>query len=193
MKEIFTDGIADIILSRGLVSIDFYHLLPKGDKGPHQSVPFLRLTIPVNGLFGLYDTSKTVLNHLIDTGVFTAKPVSKKDVAPAVEKKAGKKPAPAKKAEAKSAAKPAPAPAKKAETKPVAKPAPAPAKKAEAKPVAKPAPAPAKKAEAKPVAKPAPAPAKKAEAKPAAKLAPAPAKKAVPVPAKKPAAKGKKK
>ena len=73
--------------------------------------------------------------------------------------------APAKKAEAKPAAKKAPA--KKAEAKPAAKKAPA--KKAEAKPAAKKAPA--KKAEAKPAAK--KAPAKKAEAKPAAKKAPA--------------------
>ena len=211
MKEIFTDGVADIILTHGLVLIDFFHL--EQENGPkHQPVPFLRLTLPVNGLLDLYDTSKSVYDHLFEIGVFRTQPnqpdETKKVAAPAVEKKAeaksaAKKAAPAKKTEAKPAAKKA-APAKKAETKPAAKPAPAPAKKAETKPAAKPAPAPAKKVETKPAAKPAPAkkaeakpavkpaPAKKVEAKPAAK-APAPAaKKAAPASAKKPAVKAKK-
>ena len=195
MKEIFTDGVADIILTHGLVLIDFFHL--EQENGPkHQPVPFLRLTLPVNGLLDLYDTSKSVYDHLFEIGVFRTQPnqpdETKKVAAPAVEKKAeaksaAKKAAPAKKTEAKPAAKKA-APAKKAETKPAAKPAPAPAKKVETKPAAKPAPA--KKAEAKPAVK--PAPAKKVEAKPAAK-APAPAaKKAAPASAKKPAVKAKK-
>ena len=166
MKEIFTDGIADIILSHGLVLIDFYHLELAG--GPkHQRVPFLRLTIPLNGLLDLYDMSKSVLDHLVKVGIYTKETVQlagTKKAAPAAEKKAEKKP------EKKSA----------------------PAKKSEAKPAAKPAPAPAKKSEAKPAAKSAPAPAKKSEAKPAAKPAPAPAKKAAPASAKKPAAKAKK-
>jgi len=203
MKEIFTDGVADIILSHGLVLIDFYHLELEG--GPkHQPVPFLRLTIPLSGLFDLHDMSQSVFNHLVKVGVFRKEQVqpagTEKAVAPAAEKKAEKKQekksAPAKKAESKPAVKPAPASAKKADAKPAAKSAPASAKKAEAKPAAKPAPAPAKKAESKPAAK--PAPAKKAEAKPAAKPAPASAKKAEakpaakPAPAKKPAAKAKK-
>ena len=181
MKEIYTDGVADIILSHGLVLIDFFRLELEG--GPrHEPVPFLRLTLPVNGLLDLYDTSKSVYDHLFEIGVFRTQPIqpdeTKKVAAPAVEKKA----------EAKSAAKKA-APAKKTEAKPAAKKA-APAKKVETKPAAKPAPAPAKKAEAKPAVK--PAPAKKVEAKPAAK-APAPAaKKAAPASAKKPAAKAKK-
>ena len=198
MKEIYTDGIADIILSHGLVLIDFSHLELEG--GPkHQHVPFLRLTLPLDGFLGLHDTSKSVFDHLVNVGVFmkdTVQPAgTKKAAAPSIEKKTEKKPekksAPAKKAESKPAAKPAQAPAKKAEVKPAAKPAPAPAaKKAEAKPAAKPV-VPAKKAEAKPAAKPA-VPAKKAEAKPAAKAAPAPAKKAAPSPAKKTVAKAKK-
>jgi hypothetical protein len=179
MKEIYTDGIADIILSHGLVLIDFFHLELEAGSKP-QPVPILRLTLPVDGILDLHDMSKSVFDHLVKVGVIKKKPVqpagTKKAAAPAVEKKPEKK-----------AAKPAPA--KKAEDKPAAKPASAPAKKTEAKPAAKPA-VPAKKAEAKPAAKPAPAPAKKADAKPAAK--PAPAKKAAPAPEKKPAAKAKK-
>ncbi|MBO7400143.1 MAG: hypothetical protein J6U75_02925 [Clostridia bacterium] len=127
MKEIFTDGIADIILSHGLVLIDFYHLELAG--GPkHQRVPFLRLTIPLNGLLDLYDMSKSVLDHLVKAGIYTketVQPAGTKEAA--VEKKTEKKPekksAPAKKSEAKPAAKPAPAPAKKAAPASAKKPA----------------------------------------------------------------------
>ena len=175
MKEIFTDGIADIFFSRGLISIDFYHLEVEGASKP-QRVPFFRLTLPMTGLLDMRNLSKSVLDHLIEVGYYkklAQAGETKNAAAPAaaekkVEKKAEKKAAPVKKAA------PAPVPAKKAEAKPAAKPAPAPAKKVEAKPAAKPAPAPAKKAEAKPAA-------------PAKKAAPAPA------PAKKNAAKGKKK
>lgn len=154
MKEIFSDGIANIVLSHGLVLIDFYHLIPWKDD-PVEQVPFLRLTMPLSGFVRLFDVSQDVLERLIKNGVFIAKPVSPENApVPAEKKKAKKKDAKA--APAKPAAKSAPA--KKA--------APAPAKKAEApaKPAAKSAPA--KKA--------APAPAKKAEApaKPAAKSAP---------------------
>ena len=160
MKEIFSDGLTDIYVSRGLAYFTFFHLIPD-ETGRHVPVSFLRITIPVTkqGLFGLVQTGETVLNQLVDLGVFQAEPVEPvNDAAPAVEKKSKKASAPAKK-EAKAAAKPAPAPAKKADVKPAAK--------ATVKSAEKPAPAPAKKAEAKPAAK--PAAAKKAEAKPAAK------------------------
>ena len=161
MKEIYSDGLFDIYVARGLAYLDFYHLIPDA-AGHHEQVPFLRLTLPLTlkGFFGLVQTGDNVLRHLIEAGVVTVTPSEPEPAEKAAEPVAGKKPG---KKDAK------PAPAKKAEAKPAAKPAPAPAKKAEAKPAAKPAPAPAKKAEAKPAAKPAPAPAKKAEAKPAAK------------------------
>ena len=130
MKEIFTDGVADILLSRGLVSIDFFHYDSLEEKGPLRNVPFFRITLPLNGLLGLFDTSKTVVENLVKAGVFIAEPAqpagANKDAAPAVEKKAEKKAAksaPAKKAEAKPAAKPAPAPAKKVAPAPAKKPA----------------------------------------------------------------------
>ena len=178
MNEIFSDGIADIILSHGLVLIDFFHMVLEKDK-PVERVPFMRITLPVEGFFGLFETSETVLNHLAEIGVWKPAPA-----------KTEKKAAPAKKSEApaKPVAKKPEAPAKKADAKPApakapAKPAPA---KAPAKPVAKPAPA---KVEAKPAAKKAAAPAKpapaKVEAKPAAKKAAPPAK--APAKAKKPA------
>lgn len=173
MKEIYSDGISDIFVSRGLAYLDFYHLVPDAS-GHHEQVPFLRLTIPMTlkGFFGMVQTGHDVLNHLIEAGrIIPVKSEPVENAAePVAEKKPGKKgskSAPAKKADAKPAAKPAPAPAKKAEMKPAAKPAPA--KKADAKPAAKPAPAPAKKSETKPAAK--PAPAKKSETKTAAKPA----------------------
>ena len=195
MKEIFSDGLFDIYVSRDLAFMNFYHLV-LGENGHHQKEVFLQITMPMtpHGFFGMYDTAKSLMDHFVRNGLFGMKKAepAKRTAVPAGEKKAEKKSAksaPAKKAEAKPATKSAPgkkeaAPAKK-ETAPAekaeAKPAPAPAKKAEAKPAAKsaakPAPAPAKKAEAKPAAK--PAPAKKPEAKAAA-------------PAKKTAAKGKK-
>ena len=170
MNEIFSDGVADIILSHGLVLIDFYHIVPVDEK-PAPRVPFLRITLPLEGFFGLFETSETVRDHLVDIGL--VKPAPAKNVIPA---KSEAKSAPAKKVEAKPAAKKAEAPAKAA-----------PAKAAPAKPAAKkaapPAKAPAKAAPAKPApAKPAPAkaaPAKapaKVEAKPAAKKAVPPAK-----------------
>ena len=191
MNEIFSDGIANIIWSHGLVLIDFYHIIPWKNE-PVQRVPFLRLTIPQEGFIDLVSISEEFKDKMIQAGV--AKKVGKA-AAPAptkpvpAKKDAGKTP---EKKNAKSAAKPAPVPAKKAEA-PAKKTAPAkkaeapakPAAKAPAKPVAK---APAKPA-AKPVAKPAPAPTKKAEA-PAKKAAPSPAKKAAP--AEKVPAKGKK-
>ena len=186
MNEIFSDGIANIIWSHGLVLIDFYHIIPWKNE-PVQRVPFLRLTIPQEGFIDLVSISEEFKDKMIQAGVAkkadkAAAPAPTKPV-PA-KKDAGKTP---EKKNAKSAAKPAPVPAKKAEA-PAKKAAPAPAKKAEApvKPAAKPAPA---KAPAKSAAKPAPAPAKKAEA-PAKKAAPAPAKKAAP--AAKAPAKGKK-
>jgi len=163
MKEIFSDGLSDIYVSRGLAYLDFYHLVPN-EQGRHEPVVFLRITIPLSlkGFFGLIQTGDAVVNHLIDIGILSEKQIesesAKKDAAPVSGKKAEKKSAPAKKAEAKPASKPAPAPAKKAEAKPAAKPAPAPAKKAEAKPAAKPAPA-------KKAAPAASAPAKKPAAK----------------------------
>lgn len=180
MKEIFSDGLFDIYVSRDLAFLNFYHLV-LGENGRHQREVFLQITMPMtpHGFFGMYDTAKSLLDHFVRNGLYGTKKAepAKQIAVPAGEKKAEKKsakPAPAKKAEAKPAAKSTPvkkeaAPAKKAE----AKPAPAPVKKT----AAKPAPAPAKKAEAKPAAK--PAPAKKPEAKVAA-------------PAKKPAAKAKK-
>ena len=205
MNEVFCDGVANVVFSRGLVSMDLYHLVYEGENGPHKPVAFIRFIFPLRCLLELTGTGKNVIRHLIETGVLTAIPITpeqaKGKTPIAALSKPVAKPAekPAQKAAAKSAEKPAPAkkaaaPAKKAAPAP-AKPAekPAPAKKAEAKPAAKPA-APAKKAAPAP-AKPA-APAKKAEAKPAAKAA-APAKKAAPAPAKpapakKPVAKGKK-
>ena len=166
MNEIFSDGIANIVLSHGLVLIDFYHIVPWKNE-PVQRVPFLRLTLPADGFMGLFETSREIMQQMIKTGIVSvgnkaagssvekAAP-AKKDAVPVAEKKPGKKPA----------AKPAPAKKAEAPAKPAAKPAPV--KKAEA-PV-KPA---------KPAAK--PVPAKKAEA---------PAKKAVPAP--KTPAKGKK-
>ena len=174
MKEIYSDGIFDIFVSRGLAYLDFYHLVPDAN-GHHEQVPFLRLTMPMTmkGFFGMVQTGHDVLKHLIDAGLII--PVKSEPVEVAAEPVAEKKPG---KKGSKSA------PAKKAD----AKPAPAPAKTSDAKPAAKPAPAPAKKSDAKPAAK--PAPAKKSETKPAAK--PALAKKAEPKSAAKPAAKGKK-
>ncbi len=142
MNEIFSDGIANIIWSHGLVLIDFYHIIPWKNE-PVQRVPFLRLTIPQEGFIDLVSISEEFKDKMIQAGV---------------AKKAGKAAAPA-------AAKPVPAkkdagktPEKK-NAKPTAKPAPVPAKKAEA-PAKKAAPAPAKKAA--PAAK-APAKGKKAK------------------------------
>ena len=165
MNEVFCDGVSNVILSRGLVTIDFFHLVYSEESNSHKREPFCRLTIPVNGVLEMVGTGNKIVNYMVKIGMLPAefaRPVP-----------AEKKAAPAGKAEKKSA-KASSAPAKKAA------PAPAkavPAKKADVRPAAKPAekPAPAKKA--------APAPAKKADAKPAAKPA---------APAKKPAAKGKK-
>ena len=168
MKEIFCDGVAHVILSRGLVTIDFFHLVYEDDG--HKPVPFLTLTIPVRGVLDMLDLGGRVVDHMTRIGMLVS---NSGNPVPAEEKKAPAKPA-AKPAPVKKAAKSSPAPAKKA--------APVPAKKADAKPAAKPAPAkaapaPAKKADAKPAVKPAPAkkpapaPAKKADAKPAKKSA----------------------
>ena len=193
MKEVFCDGVSNVIFSRGLVSMDLFHLVYQGENGPHKPVPFIRFIFPVRGLLELVGTGEQIMKRMVETGFLSAIPVNAagekgKAAAPVAAKSVKKadvkpaaKPVPAKKA--------APAPAKsasakKAETKPAAKPA-APAKKAETKPAAKSA-APAKKAApapAKPAEKPAAKPAKKAEAKPAAKSASS---------AKKPVAKGKK-
>ena len=134
MKEIFIDGLSDIYVTRGLTFLDFYHLVP-GENGHHEQEVFLRITIPMTreGFLALFNSGNTLLKHLVKTGTITLKP--------AESAKQSAAPAPAKKAEAKPAAKTAPAPAKKAEAKPAAKPAPAPAKKV--------APAPAKKPAAK--------------------------------------------
>ena len=184
MKEIFCDGVTRVVLSRGLVNIYFFHLVSEND-GPHKPVPFLDLTIPVQGVIDMLEMGGQLMNHMTKIGMLTSPnpaPVKEQPVpvsAKNPEKKNVKSSSPASK-------KVAPAPAKKADAKPAAKkPAPVPAKKADAKPAAKPAPAPAKKADAKPAAKSAPAPAKKADAKPAAKPAPAPVKKSAPAPAKK--------
>ena len=159
MNEIFSDGVADIIFSHGLVLIDFYHFVPVDEK-PAPRVPFLRITLPLEGFFGLFETGETVVNHMLETGIW--KPAKN-----AIPAKSEAKAAPAKKAEA---------PAKKAEAKPAAKKAETPAKSA-----------PAKAAPAKPAAKKAEAPAKAAPAKTApAKKTEAPAKKTA-APAKKPA------
>ena len=129
MKEIFCDGIADIVFTHGLILIDFFHFIPwKND--PVEQVPFLRLTLPLNGFLRVFEAGSDLLNQLTNAGVIVVTPASpKKDAAPAGKKKAGKndaKAVPAKKAEA-PAKKVAPAPAKKAEApaKPVAKPSPA--------------------------------------------------------------------
>ena len=145
MKEIYSDGLFDIFVSRGLAYLDFYHLVPD-ENGHHEQVPFLRVTIPMTlkGFFGMVQTGDTVLNHLIEAGIVIpveSEPEAKaaEPVAEAKAPKKGSKSAPAKKPAAKPAAKPAPAPAKKADAKPAAKPALAPAKKAEPKSAAKPA------------------------------------------------------
>ena len=129
MKEIYSDGLFDIYVARGLAYLDFYHLIPDA-AGHHEQVPFLRLTLPLTlkGFFGLVQTGDNVLRHLIEAGVVTVTPSEPEPAEKAAEPVAGKKPG---KKDAK------PAPAKKAEAKPAAKPAPAPAKKAEAKPAAK--------------------------------------------------------
>ena len=162
MNEIYCDGVSHVILSRGLVSIEYFHLVYDEEKGKHKREPFISMTLPLKGALEILGTGEKIMKHMIKVGALpllipTAVPENK-GAAPAVETKAEKKNA---KSQAKPAAKPAPAPAKKAEAKPTAKPAPAPVKKAEAKPAAKPAPAPAKKAEAKPASKPVAASAKK--------------------------------
>jgi hypothetical protein len=141
MNEIFSDGIANIIWSHGLVLIDFYHIIPWKNE-PVQRVPFLRLTIPQEGFVDLVRLSGEIRDKMIETGIAkrigkAAAPAAAKPV-PA-KKDAGKTP---EKKNAKPAAKPAPVPAKKAEA-PAKKAAPAPAKKAA--PAAK-APAKGKKA-----------------------------------------------
>ena len=165
MKEIFCDGVHRVVLSRGLVAIDFFHLVYEDD-GPHKPVPFLTLTIPMRGVLNMLELGDQIVDHMGKIGILVSAdsaPVEKKPV-PAAAKNPEKKNV---KSSATASKKVVSAPAKKADAKPAAKPAPA--KKAEAKPAAKPAPA--KKAEAKPASK--PAPTKKADAKPAAKLAPA--------------------
>lgn len=190
MKEVFSDGIADIALSHGMVLIDFFHIIPwKND--PVERVPFLRITLPLKGFLGLVELSSNVRQHLIKTGVFqmnVPQVASEKDSkASTAERKTGKKAgkAPAGKAEAsaKPAAKAAPAkkaspaPAKSAAKATSARKAEAPAKPAvKAAPAKKASPAPAKSA-----AKATPARKAEAPAKPAAKAAPA--KKASPTPA----------
>jgi len=137
MKEIFSDGFSDIIVSRGMVLIDLFHLIPSPD-APLERVPFLRIKLPLKGFFGLIETADTVRKHLVEVGVFEELP-AKSGKAPAAEKKAAGKAKAAKKTEApaKPAAKPAPAKKAEAPAKPVAKPAPAkkaaPASKAPAK------------------------------------------------------------
>ena len=121
MNEVFCDGVANVILSRGLVSVDFFHLVYSEESNSHKRETFCRLTIPVNGALEIVGTGNKILNHMVKIGMLPAEftrpaPVEKK-AAPAVkaEKKSAKtSPAPAKKA--------APVPAKKAETKPAAKP-----------------------------------------------------------------------
>ena len=136
MKEIFCDGVSQISMSHDLVFLDLFHLVPlKG--GKVERVPFLSITLPLDGFLGLVETSETVMNRLLETGV--AKKVSKAPkAAPVADKKSAGKAKAAKKAEApaKPAAKPAPAKKAEAPAKPAAKPAPA--KKAEA-PAKKPA------------------------------------------------------
>ena len=175
MKEVFCDGVSHVILSRGLVSVEFFHLVLEGE-GPHKRVPFFSITLPIKGILEILGTGEKILDYMVKAGAITivapdTVSVNGKAIpAPAAEKKPEKKnaksqPAPARKS--------APASAKKADAKPAEKPA-APAKKS--------APASAKKAEAKPAEKP---------AAPAKKSAPASVKKAAPAPAKK-TAKGKK-
>lgn len=129
MNEIFSDGIASIIWSHGLVLIDFYHIIPwKND--PVQRVPFLRLTITPEGFLDMFRLSGEIKDKMLQAGIVkraekAAAPVAAKSV-PA-KKDAGKKP---EKKNATPVAKPAAAPVKKAEA-PAKKPAPAPVKKAE--------------------------------------------------------------
>ena len=93
MKEFYSDGIANISLSHGLVIIDMFHLLPDRDK-PAQSEIHLRLTLPLEGFLGTASVAEKVVRHLADLGVYRRLP---EDTAPAKpEKKAAKKPAPAK-------------------------------------------------------------------------------------------------
>ena len=175
MKEVFCDGVSHVILSRGLVSVEFFHLVLEGE-GPHKRVPFFSITLPIKGILEILGTGEKILDYMVKAGAITivapdTVPVNGKAIpAPAADKKTGKNSAKSQSAPAKKSA---PAPAKKAESKPAGKPA-APAKKS--------APASAKKAESKPAEKP---------VAPAKKSAPASAKKAVPAPAKK-SAKGKK-
>ena len=62
MKEIFSDGVADILVSNGLAYIDFFHLVP-GPNGRSVREKFLCITLPVTsfGLFGLIDTGKVAI------------------------------------------------------------------------------------------------------------------------------------
>ena len=116
MKEYFSDGLANISLSHGLVICDLFHLVPDRDQ-PAQREANLRITLPLEGFLGLASVGEKVANHLADIGVFQR--ISQGAAPAKSEKKAEKKPAPAK------------APAKKSEpAKPAAKPAskPAPAK-----------------------------------------------------------------
>ena len=125
MNEVFCDGVANVVFSRGLVSMDLYHLVYEGENGPHKPVAFIRFIFPLRCLLELTGTGKNVIRHLIETGVLTAIPITP-------EQAMGKAPLP-------TAQKPAkqeePAAEKKAAAKPATKPAPAkkaaaPAKKA---------------------------------------------------------------
>ena len=109
MKEIFTDGIANISLTHGLVICDFFHLVPDHEK-PSRREAFFRVTLPLQGFLGLASIGEEVVHRLVKAGVYRVG--TPEDSAPAkADRKPAKKAAPAKKpaAPAKPAAKPAPA------------------------------------------------------------------------------------
>ena len=104
MKELFCDGMAEIVFSHGLVIFDLFHDVAEGGK-PVRRESTHRVTIPLNGFLDLYSISEKAVRQMVDVGVYKATPEN--ESAPAKpEKKAAKKPAPAKKEAAKPAAKP---------------------------------------------------------------------------------------
>ena len=52
MKEFYSDGIANISLTHGLVIIDMFHLLPDRDK-PAQRETHFSITLPLEGFLAV--------------------------------------------------------------------------------------------------------------------------------------------
>ena len=129
MNEIYCDGVSHVILSRGMVSIEYYHLVYDDEMGKHKREPFFSMTLPLKGVLEILGTGEKIMKHMIKIGklpLLVPKGFfENNNAAPAVETKSEEKNAKSPAVTAKKAA-----PAKKAEAKPAAKPAAAPAKKA---------------------------------------------------------------